>query len=188
MLPLRTNRRPICRRGWHSTDTGGGRAGDPGRRHTSRTEPVGSVRVAVGISASISDHLRGALRLAGRAALRHLVRENHANGKLGTVGLHLSNRALRTMPGWQSARTGNVVTPGEFIVEWLALALKERSSAQEHCIDMCRLLGEPMAAESDPTGERHCFERGPQPPRTERMWPEPMTNGPDNRLGNPRPQ
>ena len=32
--------------------------------------------------------------------------------------------------------------------------------AQEHFIDLCRLLDEPTPAEADPTGERYCFERG----------------------------
>ena len=52
------------------------------------------------------------------------------------------------------------VTPGEFIAKWRASELKERSAAQEHFIDLCRLLGEPTPAEADPTGEHYCFERG----------------------------
>ena len=52
------------------------------------------------------------------------------------------------------------MTPGEFIAKWRASELKERSAAQEHFIDLCRLLGEPTPAEDDPTGERYCFERG----------------------------
>ena len=52
------------------------------------------------------------------------------------------------------------MTPGEFIAKWRASELKERSAAQEHFIDLCRLLGEPTPAEADPTGERYCFERG----------------------------
>ena len=52
------------------------------------------------------------------------------------------------------------MTPGEFIAKWRASQLKERSAAQEHFIDLCRLLGEATPAESDPTGERYCFERG----------------------------
>ena len=50
--------------------------------------------------------------------------------------------------------------PGEFIAKWRASELKERSAAQEHFIDLCRLLGEPTPAEADPTGEHYCFERG----------------------------
>ena len=52
------------------------------------------------------------------------------------------------------------MTPGEFIAKWRASELKERSAAQEHFIDLCRLLGEPTPAEADPTGECYCFERG----------------------------
>ena len=52
------------------------------------------------------------------------------------------------------------MTPGEFIVKWRASKLKERSASQEHFIDLCRLLGEPTPADTDPTGERYCFERG----------------------------
>ena len=50
--------------------------------------------------------------------------------------------------------------PGEFIAKWHASELKERSAAQEHFIDLCRLLGEPTPAETDPTGDHYCFERG----------------------------
>ncbi len=52
------------------------------------------------------------------------------------------------------------MTPADFIAKWRAAELKERSAAQEHFIDLCRLLGEPTPAEADPTGERYCFERG----------------------------
>ena len=52
------------------------------------------------------------------------------------------------------------MTPGDFTAKWRASALKERSAAQEHFIDLCRLLGEPTPAEADSTGERYCFERG----------------------------
>ena len=52
------------------------------------------------------------------------------------------------------------MTPGAFIAKWRAAELKERSAAQEHFIDLCRLLGEPTPAEADPAGERYCFERG----------------------------
>ncbi|MDE0125824.1 MAG: hypothetical protein OXN97_14720 [Bryobacterales bacterium] len=52
------------------------------------------------------------------------------------------------------------MTPNEFIAKWHASELKESSAAQEHFIDLCRLLGEPTPAEADPTGDRYCFERG----------------------------
>jgi type II restriction/modification system DNA methylase subunit YeeA len=52
------------------------------------------------------------------------------------------------------------VTPSEFIKKWKAANLKERSAAQEHFIDLCRLLGEQTPAEADPEGEWYSFERG----------------------------
>ena len=52
------------------------------------------------------------------------------------------------------------MTPSEFIAKWRASELKERSAAQEHFIDLCRLLSEPTPADADPTGEHYCFERG----------------------------
>ena len=52
------------------------------------------------------------------------------------------------------------MTPEVFITKWRAAELKERSAAQEHFIDLCRLLGEPTPAEADPTGETYCFEKG----------------------------
>ena len=52
------------------------------------------------------------------------------------------------------------MTPGAFIAKWRASELKERSAAQSHFIDLCRLLGEPTPTDADPAGEWYCFERG----------------------------
>ena len=64
------------------------------------------------------------------------------------------------------------MTPGEFIAKWRASELKERSAAQEHFIDLCRLLGEPTPAEADPTGEHYCFERGARKDTGGDGWPD----------------
>ncbi len=48
----------------------------------------------------------------------------------------------------------------EFIAKWKKVDLKERSAAQEHFIDLCRLVGHPTPAQADPTGASYCFERG----------------------------
>ena len=48
----------------------------------------------------------------------------------------------------------------DFIRKWRAVELKERSAAQEHFLDLCRLVGEPTPAEADPIGDFYCFERG----------------------------
>ena len=62
------------------------------------------------------------------------------------------------------------MTPLEFIVKWQASELNERSAAQEHFIDLCRLLGEPTPAEDDPSGQRYCFERGARKDTGGRGW------------------
>ena len=51
-------------------------------------------------------------------------------------------------------------TVDAFIRKWRTVELKERSAAQEHFIDLCRVLGEPTPAEADPSGDFYCFERG----------------------------
>lgn len=51
-------------------------------------------------------------------------------------------------------------TADAFIRKWRSVELKERSAAQEHFIDLCRLLDEPTPADVDPTGDFYCFERG----------------------------
>lgn len=48
----------------------------------------------------------------------------------------------------------------EFIKKWRGVSLKERSAAQEHFIDLCRVFDHPTPAEADPTGEWFTFEAG----------------------------
>jgi hypothetical protein len=52
------------------------------------------------------------------------------------------------------------LTPQEFVDKWRGVALKERSAAQEHFIDLCRLVGHGTPAELDPQGEWFTFEAG----------------------------
>jgi hypothetical protein len=52
------------------------------------------------------------------------------------------------------------MTPDQFIAKWKDVTLKERSAAQSHFIDLCRLLGEPAPVDADPTGDWYCFEKG----------------------------
>jgi len=60
----------------------------------------------------------------------------------------------------QPSRVAPPVTPDEFISKWKATELKERSAAQSHFIDLCRMLDEPAPTDADPTGEWYAFERG----------------------------
>src|SRR5687768_295884 len=52
------------------------------------------------------------------------------------------------------------MTPQQFAKKWKASSLKERSGAQEHFIDLCRLVDEETPAEADPKGTWYGFERG----------------------------
>ena len=44
------------------------------------------------------------------------------------------------------------LTPQAFVAKWRDTTLKERAAAQEHFIDLCRLLGQPTPADHDATG------------------------------------
>jgi type II restriction/modification system DNA methylase subunit YeeA len=52
------------------------------------------------------------------------------------------------------------MTPQEFIHKWKPVALTERATAQEHFLDLCRLLDHPTPAEDDPAGDYFTFEKG----------------------------
>jgi hypothetical protein len=52
------------------------------------------------------------------------------------------------------------MTIPEFIAKWRKVELKERSAAQEHFIDLCRIIEHPTPAEADPSGASFCFEKG----------------------------
>ena len=65
-------------------------------------------------------------------------------------------------------RRSGFVSPDTFIAKWKDVTLKERSAAQEHFLDLCRLLDEPTPAEADPNGTWYCFERGRQEGRGRR--------------------
>ena len=96
---------------------------------------------------------RSSRRLAGNGISGCIERERGLRPGAGAVGHH-------DIIGERRRRVGDGVTPNEFIAKWRASELKERSAAQEHFIDLCRLVGEPTPAEADPTGETYCFERG----------------------------
>ncbi|MER0239698.1 type IIL restriction-modification enzyme MmeI [Fulvimarina sp. MAC8] len=52
------------------------------------------------------------------------------------------------------------MTPHDFIKKWQATKRKERAAAQEHFLDLCRLLDEPTPGDVDPTGLDYGFEVG----------------------------
>jgi hypothetical protein len=53
-----------------------------------------------------------------------------------------------------------VPTPAEFVAKWQGSTRAERAAAQEHFIDLCRMLGQPTPNDADPTGEWYAFEKG----------------------------
>ena len=69
------------------------------------------------------------------------------------------------------------MTPAEFIAKWRRVALNERAAAQEHFIDLCRMLGEKTPAEDDPTGERYRFEREARKDSGQRGWADVWKRG-----------
>ncbi|TAH51025.1 MAG: class I SAM-dependent DNA methyltransferase [Chloroflexota bacterium] len=50
------------------------------------------------------------------------------------------------------------MTPQQFVEKWRDAKLKERSSYQEHFIDLCHLIEHPTPAQADPTGTWFTFE------------------------------
>ena len=53
-----------------------------------------------------------------------------------------------------------MITLPDFVHKWTASTRTERAAAQEHFIDLCRLLGQPTPNEADPTGAFYAFEKG----------------------------
>jgi len=52
------------------------------------------------------------------------------------------------------------MTPAEFVAKWQGNTRTEQAAAQEHFIDLCRMLGQPTPNDADPTGEWYAFEKG----------------------------
>ena len=52
------------------------------------------------------------------------------------------------------------LTPQAFVAKWRPIELHERAMAQEHFIDLCRLLDHPTPAEADPSRTWYAFEAG----------------------------
>ena len=52
------------------------------------------------------------------------------------------------------------MTPIEFAVKWMGSTTTESAAAQEHFIDLCRMVGVPTPNEADPDGKDYAFEKG----------------------------
>jgi type II restriction/modification system DNA methylase subunit YeeA len=52
------------------------------------------------------------------------------------------------------------LTPQAFAEKWAKSKLSERSSYQQHFLDLCGMLGQPTPADVDPEGDFYTFEKG----------------------------
>lgn len=52
------------------------------------------------------------------------------------------------------------LTPQAFAEKWAGAALSEKSSYQQHFLDLCAMLGQPAPADVDPKGEFYTFQKG----------------------------
>ena len=69
------------------------------------------------------------------------------------------------------------MTPEAFIAKWSETTTKERAAAQEHFIDLCRLLDEKTPHEADPAGEWYAFEKGVEKTGAGRGWADVWKRG-----------
>lgn len=69
------------------------------------------------------------------------------------------------------------ISPQDFVTKWRNATLKERSAAQEHFIDVCRLLHHPTPAEADPDGTWFAFEAGATKQRGGQGWADVWKKG-----------
>ena len=69
------------------------------------------------------------------------------------------------------------MNPQQFVNKWRGVTLKERAAAQEHFLDLCRLVSHPTPAEDDPTGERFTFEAGVNKQSGKQGWADVWKKG-----------
>ena len=69
------------------------------------------------------------------------------------------------------------MTPQEFIAKWKPVQLSERSAAQSHFLDVCKLLDHPEPAQADPQGTSFTFERGVHKTEGEKGWADVWKRG-----------
>jgi hypothetical protein len=66
--------------------------------------------------------------------------------------------------------TQPTLSPHDFVTKWRRAELKERSAAQEHFIDLCRMLEHPTPAEADPESKWLTFDAGATKQRGVEGW------------------
>jgi len=71
----------------------------------------------------------------------------------------------------------SMLTPQQFVARWRRAELKERSGAQAHFMDLCRLVGHSTPAEADPSGQGFVFEAGATKQGGGRGWADVWKKG-----------
>jgi hypothetical protein len=69
------------------------------------------------------------------------------------------------------------MTPQSFIAKWKPVTVSERSSAQQHFLDLCDLLGHPKPLAVDPGGDRFTFEKGVHTTSGKKGWADVWKKG-----------
>jgi hypothetical protein len=69
------------------------------------------------------------------------------------------------------------LSPTEFVAKWSRIQQKERSTAQSHFNDLCRLVGHPEPLEMDPGGRDFVFEIETDKPGGEKGFAEVFLSG-----------
>ncbi len=69
------------------------------------------------------------------------------------------------------------ISPQDFINKWRVSTLKESSAAQQHFLDVCRLINHPLPADVDPDGEWFTFEAGATKQRGGQGWADVWKKG-----------
>lgn len=69
------------------------------------------------------------------------------------------------------------MTPEAFVSKWSETTTKERAAAQEHFIDLCRVVGDKTPNEADPKGEWYAFEKGVEKTGASRGWADVWKRG-----------
>jgi hypothetical protein len=64
----------------------------------------------------------------------------------------------------------------DFALKWQGSARTERAAAQEHFIDLCRMIGAQTPNEADPNGAFYAFEKGAE--KTGPSLSRPVESGP----------
>jgi hypothetical protein len=66
----------------------------------------------------------------------------------------------RRVPKPDRVLAPHTLTPAEFAAKWSDNTQTEKATAQEHFIDLCRMVGVPTPNEHDPSGADYAFEKG----------------------------